>query len=56
MVRPRSCWVIYYFDTPTLGRRHQSLIWSCHKAIEKSTLEPCEKDDESISEGKEGVC
>ena len=56
MVRPRSCWVIYYFDTPTLGRRHQSLIWSCHKVIEKSTLEPCEKDDESISEGKEGVC
>ena len=24
MVRPRSCRVIYYFDTPTLGRRHQS--------------------------------
>ena len=24
MVRPRSCWVIYYFDTPALGRRHQS--------------------------------
>jgi hypothetical protein len=24
MVRPRSCLVIYYFDTPTLGRRHQS--------------------------------
>jgi hypothetical protein len=24
MVRPRSCQVIYYFDTPTLGRRHQS--------------------------------
>ena len=23
MVRPRSCRVIYYFDTPTLGRRHQ---------------------------------
>jgi hypothetical protein len=23
MVQPRSCWVIYYFDTPTLGRRHQ---------------------------------
>ena len=23
VVRPRSCWVIYYFDTPTLGRRHQ---------------------------------
>jgi hypothetical protein len=25
------------------------------KVIEKLTLEPCEKDDESISEGKEGV-
>jgi hypothetical protein len=24
MVRPRSCRVIYYFDTPTLGIRHQS--------------------------------
>jgi len=24
MVRPRSCRVIYYFDTPALRRRHQS--------------------------------
>ena len=24
MVRPQSCQVIYYFDTPALGRRHQS--------------------------------
>ena len=24
LVRPRSCRVIYYFDTPALGRRHQS--------------------------------
>ena len=24
MVRLRSCRVIYYFDTPALGRRHQS--------------------------------
>jgi hypothetical protein len=23
VVRPQSCRVIYYFDTPTLGRRHQ---------------------------------
>jgi hypothetical protein len=23
VVRPRCSWVIYYFDTPTLGRRHQ---------------------------------
>ena len=25
------------------------------KVIEKRILEPCEKDDESISEGKEGL-
>jgi len=24
VVRPRYCRVIYYFDTPTLGKRHQS--------------------------------
>ena len=24
VVRPRSCRVIYYFDTTALGRRHQS--------------------------------
>jgi hypothetical protein len=24
VVRPRSCRVIYYFDAPALGRRHQS--------------------------------
>jgi hypothetical protein len=24
VVQPRSCRVIYYFDTPALGRRHQS--------------------------------
>jgi len=24
VVRPRSCRVIYYFDTSALGRRHQS--------------------------------
>ena len=27
VVRPRFCRVIYYFDTPALGRRHQS--YSC---------------------------
>ena len=26
VVRPRSCRVIYYFDTPTLRRRHQLFI------------------------------
>jgi len=24
VVRPRSCRVVYYFDTPAFGRRHQS--------------------------------
>jgi len=24
VVRPQSCRVIYYFDTPALGRRHRS--------------------------------
>jgi hypothetical protein len=24
LIRPRSCRVIYYFDTPALGIRHQS--------------------------------
>ena len=24
MVRPRSCQIIYYFDTPALGIKHQS--------------------------------
>jgi hypothetical protein len=24
VVQPRSCQVIYYFDTPTIGRRYQS--------------------------------
>jgi len=30
VVGPQSCRVIYYFDTPTLGRRHQlfgRVIW-----------------------------
>jgi len=30
-------------------------LCSGNKVNEKPTLEPCEKDDESISEGKEGV-
>jgi hypothetical protein len=31
VVRSRSCRVIYYFDTPTLGRRHQTFdrVTSC---------------------------
>ena len=34
VVRPRYCRVIYYFDTLTLGRKHQ-LFWSCHCLIFK---------------------
>jgi hypothetical protein len=26
VVRPRSYWVIYYFDTPALGRRHLLVV------------------------------
>ena len=37
-VRPRSCWVIYYFDTPTLGRRHQSFGLSKTKFDESEEL------------------
>jgi hypothetical protein len=34
----------------------KSIIIVCSgKVIEKPILEPCEKDDESISKGKEGV-
>ena len=32
VVRPWSCRVIYYFDTPALGRRHQ-IFWSCQVRI-----------------------
>jgi len=43
MVRPRSCWVIYYFDTPTLERKHQLfghvtcniIIWASNLANDK---------------------
>jgi hypothetical protein len=36
---------------------HVQLVITLHsgKVIKKPILEPCEKDDESISEGKEGV-
>ena len=43
MVRPRSCRVIYYFNTPTLGRRHQlfgrvtSLLLSLYGRVYIST-------------------
>jgi len=35
MVRPRSCRVIYYFDTPALRRRHQSFgrVTSMHVCV-----------------------
>jgi len=42
VVRPRSCRVIYYFDTPALGRRHQSF-----GRVSKDTLS-MEVGDEKI--------
>ena len=33
MVRPRSCRVIYYFDTPALGIGHQSFDHVIDKEI-----------------------
>ena len=45
VVRPQSCRVIYYFDTPALGRRHQSfgrvscwLISNVSNVIAESSL------------------
>jgi hypothetical protein len=37
VVRPRSCRVIYYFDTPTLGRRHQ--LFGCVKGISLGSIQ-----------------
>jgi hypothetical protein len=38
MVRPRSCWVIYYFDTTALERRHQSFGRVTHNVAETERL------------------
>ena len=50
----------YNVNASSSGSQHmdqaKSVITLCSgKVIEKPILEPCEKDDESISEGKEGV-
>ena len=50
----------YNANASSSGSQHmdqvKSVITLCSgKVIEKPTLERCEKDDESISEGKEGV-
>jgi hypothetical protein len=50
----------YNANASSSGSQHmdqlKSVITLCSgKVIEKPTLESCEKDDESISEGKEGV-
>jgi len=50
----------YNANASSSGSQHmdqvKSVITLCSgKVIEKPTLEPCEKDDESISESKEGV-
>ena len=36
-------------------KSNQSLLSAVVRLLKKPTLEPCEKDEESISEGKEGV-
>ena len=46
VVRPRSCRVIYYFDTPTLGKRHQSFgrvtsPWECGVGLANSVSKSC---------------
>jgi hypothetical protein len=38
VVRPRSCRVIYYFDTPALGRRHQSFGRVSPRSVEDPIL------------------
>jgi hypothetical protein len=38
-----------------MGQAKLVIILRSGKVIEKPILKPCEKDDESISEGKEGV-
>jgi hypothetical protein len=50
----------YNANVSSSGRQHMDQVKSVitlrsGKVIEKPTLEPCEKDDESIFEGKEGV-
>jgi hypothetical protein len=50
----------YNTNASSSGSQHMDQVKSVitlhsGKVIEKPTLEPCEKDDESISEGKEGV-
>jgi len=50
----------YNANASSSGSQHMDQVKSVitlrsGKVIEKSTLEPCERDDESISEGKEGV-
>jgi hypothetical protein len=50
----------YNANASSFGSQHVDQVKSVTtlrsgKVIEKPTLEPCEKDDESISEGKEGV-
>jgi len=50
----------YNSSASSSGRQHMDQVQSVitlhsGKVIEKLILEPCEKDDESISEGKEGV-
>ena len=50
----------YNANASSCGSQHMDQVKSVitlrsEKVIEKLILEPCEKDDQSISEGKEGV-
>ena len=45
MVRPRSCRVIYYFDTPALGIRHQSFGRVSKEGVES---EHCKEKTDSL--------
>jgi len=50
VVRPQSCQVIYYFDTPTLGRRHQ-LFGRVRGSVDDS-LEPSIENSMGNGKGK----
>ena len=59
MVRPWSCRVIYYFDTPALGRKHQSFGrvtggWLWLQLEEEEAEEAC-KGDGKLAVGTVGV-
>ena len=50
MVRPRSCRVIYYFDTPTLEIRHQLFD---RVTLQSLPLNMCDQTLMQVQEKKE---